>query len=398
MFQRHQTRPAVKKVSELVDKRSHRQRKYISLMLVPSYSSGRTRSLRIPRGVFYCIIIAIFAVSAVTAGFYLRSERFADQYRYTREYLYDTQEEFATFRAQSEEDQALLLEESALIYEQLTEEQRMARIEQNLLRQQQQNALNDLYRQMDELEYMIREFDERQQAVIDGLSSRTIIPAVSALFDRMNESRDVLLYYSVLLNDPEPNVDDNLADVGFVSFSALDSYAPVTEEALTERITLLSAELELQVQLMEELESYRQRMDPHLRNFPTLWPISAQISSEFGWRRNPKGGGGGEFHSGIDLRSPTGTPIRAAGGGTVTFSGWQGGYGQVVVINHGSGITTLYAHNSANLVSVGQRVERGDIIARVGTTGRTTGAHLHFEIMHNGRPVNPRPYMMEHWS
>jgi len=110
------------------------------------------------------------------------------------------------------------------------------------------------------------------------------------------------------------------------------------------------------------------------------------------------GGRGGEFHSGIDLRAPRNTPIRAAGGGTVTSVGWQGGYGLTVVINHGGGLSTLYAHNSVNLVSVGQRVERGDIIARVGTTGRTTGPHVHFEVHENGVAVDPRPFMMEHWN
>jgi len=347
--------------------------------------------------VFYCIIAAIIAVSAITAGFYLRSERFADQYRSTREYLYDTQDQFEAFMALSEYEQNRLMEESLQMYEQLTEEQRMARIDQNILRQRQQNALNDLQIQMDELEQMIREFDERQQAVIDGLSTRRIIPAVSTLFDQMVESREAKLAYSLLWSEPVLSVDANQADVGFVSFMA-DSFVQITESMLVDRIEQLTAELELQILLMEDLESYHNRMDPHLRNFPTLWPITAQISSHFGWRTNPMGGGGGEFHSGIDLRAPSGTPIRAAGGGTVTFSGWRGGYGQVVMINHGSGISTLYAHNSVNLVYVGQRVERGDIIARVGTTGRTTGAHLHFEVLHNGNAVNPRSYMIEHWN
>jgi len=348
--------------------------------------------------VFYFIIITIFAVSAVTAGFYLRSERFAEQYRDTREHLYDTQDQLDLLAALSEEERERLLEENIQLYENLTEEQRMARINENLMRQQQQNALNDLQSQMTYLEDMIREFDERQQAVIEGLSSRTIIPAVENLFELMNESRAAILYYSTLWDIAPPSVEHNQADVGFVFFAATDLTIATTEAELIERIALLTSELEIQIRLMEELQYYRERMDPHLRNFPTLWPISSEISSHFGWRRNPMGGGGGEFHSGIDIRAPRGTAIRAAGGGTVTFTGWRGGYGQVVEINHGSGITTLYAHNSANLVYEGQRVERGDIIARVGTTGRTTGPHVHFEVIINGTPVNPRPYMMEHWN
>ena len=136
-------------------------------------------------------------------------------------------------------------------------------------------------------------------------------------------------------------------------------------------------------------------MDPHLRNHPTLWPIRGRVSSEFGWRRNPMGGTGSEFHTGIDIAAPTGTAIRATGGGTVTFSGWKQGYGLTIIINHGSGLTTLYAHNSINMVNVGQRVARGDIIARVGTTGRTTGPHVHYEVRRNNTAINPRPFMVE---
>ena len=403
LFRRHNTRPVVKKVSALVDKRSHKQRKYLSLMLVPSYSSGRTRSLRIPQVLFYCILGVVCVVSAVTAGLYIRSERFARQYQDTREYLYDTQHRLEDFQNQSLEEQARLLDESLQLYEQLTEEQRMFRIEQHLLRQRQQNALNELQGQIDELEQMIRAFDEHMQAQIDGISTRLFIPPVLAIYNMMTESRAYLLSQSVLFN---PANGYGQATVGFLQFpgyengSVIDDMPPPPpcEDTLFARIEMLMAELELQELLLEDLLFHQRRMDPHLRNFPTLWPITAQISSPFGWRRNPFGGRGSEFHSGIDLRAPTGTPIRAAGGGTVTFQGWRSGYGNTVIIDHGSGFTTLYAHNSANLVNVGQRVERGDIIARVGSTGRTTGPHLHFEVMLNGSHLNPRHYMIEHWN
>jgi len=340
-------------------------------------------------------------VTAVTTGFYLRSERFADQYRNTRDNLHDTIELFEDFQAETADEHARLVEESMYIYEQLTEEQRMARMEQNLLRQQQQSALNDLQDQINDLEQMIRDFDEERQSIIEGLSTRVIIPAVSTLFDLLLESQAALMYYSELW-DIVPLIDDiDNPEISLMVFAASDdatNVTPVTELDLSNRLDQLILELELQVLLLEDLQSYRQRMDPHLRNHPTLWPVSSQISSHFGWRRNPMGGSGGEFHSGIDIRAPRGTIIRAAGGGTVSFAGWRGGYGLVVMINHGSGITTLYAHNSVNEVSVGQRVERGDIIARVGTTGRTTGPHVHFEVHVNGVETDPRPFMMEQWN
>jgi murein DD-endopeptidase MepM/ murein hydrolase activator NlpD len=116
------------------------------------------------------------------------------------------------------------------------------------------------------------------------------------------------------------------------------------------------------------------------------WPASGQITSPYGTRS-------GTFHSGIDIAAPLGTSIRAALAGTVTFVGWQGAYGNMIDIDHGNGVSTRYAHNSANLVTVGQEVNAGDIIARVGNTGRSTGPHVHFEVRINGQARNPLNYL-----
>jgi murein DD-endopeptidase MepM/ murein hydrolase activator NlpD len=94
-------------------------------------------------------------------------------------------------------------------------------------------------------------------------------------------------------------------------------------------------------------------------------------------------------HNGIDIASPTGTPIYAARDGVVTFAGRRGGYGLVVYVEHGDGYTTVYGHASSLHVKVGERVRRGELIARVGCTGSCTGAHLHFEVHEGGTPVNP---------
>jgi len=341
----------------------------------------------------------VAAVSTITSGLWISRQRFAQQYQDTSEYLHDTQRRLEEFQYESLEVQAAMLEEHLRLYEQLTDEQTQARIEQWLLQQRQQNALHELRTQIDELEDMIRDFEYQRQSLIDGLSSRLFIPPVYAMYGLMLESQTNLLSQSVLFN-PSESHSNNYAPVavGFLSSFTVDLYEPVVSEAsLHERLGMLTAELELQMFLLEDFQTRRRSMDPHLRNFPTLWPIYAEISSPFGWRRNPTGPGS-EFHRGVDLRSPTGTPIRAAGGGTVTFQGWRNGYGNTVVICHGNGYTTLYAHNSSNLVYVGQRVERGDIIARVGTTGRTTGAHVHFEVRLNDVHLNPRQFMLERWT
>lgn len=113
-----------------------------------------------------------------------------------------------------------------------------------------------------------------------------------------------------------------------------------------------------------------------------IWPVMGRVSSPFGMR-------GGRMHKGIDICAPAGTIIRAAQSGVVTFSGASGNYGRMVIITHADGHQTVYAHNSVNLVTRGQRVNQGDPIARVGSTGNASGYHCHFEIRQNGTPINP---------
>lgn len=124
------------------------------------------------------------------------------------------------------------------------------------------------------------------------------------------------------------------------------------------------------------------------------WPAPSYsyISSEFGYRVHPVYGTK-KYHSGLDMAAPGGSPILAAANGTVKFAGWNGGYGNCVIIDHGNGIQTLYGHSSRLLVSAGQSVTRGQKIALVGTTGTSTGNHLHFEVLNNGKATNPRPYL-----
>lgn len=116
----------------------------------------------------------------------------------------------------------------------------------------------------------------------------------------------------------------------------------------------------------------------------------ARMSSGFGYRYIF---GKTQFHKGMDFVAPVGTPIYATGNGVVTYSGWGSGYGRYIEINHGNGVTTRYAHNSANLVNVGDTVYANQHIANVGNTGRSTGPHLHYEVRQNGQAVNPQTYL-----
>lgn len=122
------------------------------------------------------------------------------------------------------------------------------------------------------------------------------------------------------------------------------------------------------------------------------WPTSGRISSYFGGRKSP-GGIGSTNHKGIDIAVPRGTPIYAADGGTVTYSGWMSGYGYLVQIDHGNGYVTRYGHNSSLTVNVGQHVYKGQQVARAGSTGNSTGNHCHFEVRYNGVAKNPLNYL-----
>lgn len=117
-------------------------------------------------------------------------------------------------------------------------------------------------------------------------------------------------------------------------------------------------------------------------------PLRGPLTSWFGLRAHPLFGRR-HFHTGVDIAAPSGTPVRAADEGTVLYAGWYGGYGKLVVLDHGQGVSTLYAHLSKILVTVGQRVAQHQLIGRVGSTGYSTGPHLHFEVRRNGRPVDP---------
>ena len=122
------------------------------------------------------------------------------------------------------------------------------------------------------------------------------------------------------------------------------------------------------------------------------WPIMGRINSPFGWRQHPITKRR-DFHTGIDIKANRNDPIKAAGGGKVLYSGWMGGYGKTLVVEHSNGQSTLYAHCSSLLAGKGAAVSQGQIVAKIGTTGRSTGPHLHFEVRNGNSPVNPIKYL-----
>jgi murein DD-endopeptidase MepM/ murein hydrolase activator NlpD len=116
------------------------------------------------------------------------------------------------------------------------------------------------------------------------------------------------------------------------------------------------------------------------------WPVAGPVTSGFGWRW-------GRMHEGIDIAVGTGTPVHAADAGTVIYAGWMGGYGNLIVIDHGNGLSTAYAHNSSLIVGQGASVGKGFVVALSGNTGNSTGPHVHFEVRVNGSAVDPMGYL-----
>ena len=145
------------------------------------------------------------------------------------------------------------------------------------------------------------------------------------------------------------------------------------------------------------LRSYHGAENNFARRFhtnvqPSIWPVEGRLMGGFGERTDPFSGEGA-MHTGVDISAPTGTPVRTTADGIVTFAAWSSGYGQLVIVDHGGGFETYYAHLSRFAVVEGQEVRRGEQIGAVGSTGRVTAPHLHYEVRIGGAPVNPHPYL-----
>ena len=184
----------------------------------------------------------------------------------------------------------------------------------------------------------------------------------------------------------------------FNSPVGIGGHGPVADMAASElRSGISGVDLELgaagsQLSVLEML-LFNRELDRNA--MPSRSPVaSSYITSGFGRRADPFGGGAA-WHKGIDFSARTGDPVMAVADGVVSYSGVRSGYGKVVEIDHGNGFVTRYAHNSRNLVQVGDLVRVGSEIAKAGSTGRSTGAHVHFEVWENGRVMNPRKYLVE---
>jgi len=197
------------------------------------------------------------------------------------------------------------------------------------------------------------------------------------------------------LNNRVNAVEDTSRKLAEVSGVEKEATAPSGQGGPARPVNSAAALAALEAKT-EKLEREMRMYESFLRSrgvIPSIWPVFGRLESGVGGRRNPFTGRGHEYHEGQDIDAAWGTPVEVAAAGKVTIAGWQRGYGNVVYVDHGSGLSTRYGHLSKINVSVGQTVNTGDILGLVGSTGRSTGPHLHYEVRINNQPVDPKPYL-----
>ncbi len=326
---------------------AHRKFKKVTLMIVPN-STGKTRKMTLSPWILKSIAAGlVILVTALSISTY----HFSDSLKIT---------------------------ENALAEERL----RVAALEDE--RQQHVAEIDELHRQFAQVNERLASLNELESKVLTlvGLESPE---------DENENTPDEPLDQPDMTPDVAANMENDVFASQFLLVSrSSDSrtLGPVLNdyEVDVEQLSqLIESQTSNMVKLVDEVEEQLEFLDAE----PNQWPATGRLSSPFGKRVSPTNRFRTEFHQGIDIAGPSGSDISAAGSGIVTYSGYNGGYGRMVIVSHGYGYTSVYAHNSQTLVEVGDRVEKGDLIAKMGSTGRATGTHLHFEVRLHGEPVDP---------
>ncbi len=213
-----------------------------------------------------------------------------------------------------------------------------------------------------------------------------------------------------IITDMKPDIEElyalaagtdnaaNLWDMSDYDVKSLEELKKIKNQLPSEIFTIRELENEL-IATTNTIKTVKNFIDVRskvIKDTPSIVSNPGHITSLFGWRRSPFGHGR-DFHTGIDIAAPSGTEIRATAPGTVMASGWNGGYGNMVRVNHKYGFETIYGHCKAVAVNPGQYVKKGQLIGWVGQTGNATGNHCHYEIRLGGIPINPYPYMSRVW-
>ena len=208
--------------------------------------------------------------------------------------------------------------------------------------------------------------------------------------------RDDNLYRAILGAEPIP-MSARMGATRQISYYDSLTYMSNTQllADVQRRVDILEKELYVQARSFDEIVELAKTQEVRMENIPAIQPVLNKdlkhMASGFGWRVDPVYHIR-RFHEGMDFSAPVGTDIFATGNGTVIYAGWRQGYGETIEIDHGFNYVTRYAHCSKLKAKVGQKVKRGDVIALVGNTGKSTGPHVHYEVHYQGRPIDPRNF------
>jgi murein DD-endopeptidase MepM/ murein hydrolase activator NlpD len=249
--------------------------------------------------------------------------------------------------------------------------------------------IHDLQQQIRQQNSQLNGVRRDAQRDLDALATK--LGQLQAQSTRLNALGERLIQVGKL-DDGEFNFDQQPAVGGVEDIGGTSYTLPQT---LDSSISQLASQFDLQQAQLSALQSLLldAKIESNLK--PTGMPVAGYISSYFGVRADPFDGRSAR-HTGIDIATPIGTAVHAVAEGMVTFAGVRSGYGNVIEIDHGNGYMTRYAHNSALDVHPGQHVQVGDVLAQAGSTGRSTGSHVHFEVWYDGRVVNPLAFVRNH--
>lgn len=250
----------------------------------------------------------------------------------------------------------------------------------------QQDEINALALETHNMMEQLRGIDELVELVTD------ILREDAEINELLQENSNVLVNSNAVSgpNVGLPQENDAMAPTFSRSYSSRSSSSTVFERAST-NLEVLRSVVPERTEALDLVGEYAVIMDAK----PSIWPTRGRISSGFGSRRSSSSESGYRFHSGVDIINAHGAEIWATAPGEVTFTGYYGGYGHLVIVDHGYNYSTYYAHLSGYAVEKGDHVERGDLVGYMGRTGRTTGTHLHYEVRYEGRPINPNNFMKQ---
>lgn len=245
-----------------------------------------------------------------------------------------------------------------------------------------------------ELKFVDKTVDTKQEKIIEAVEQDVIITYKYyeiAVNNEVIDSVDTIEEAEDVVNQVKEQNQEQRLDLSIV-----EKYTEKKEEIQTANLEVAKNDVQTKVRQKIEEKQKQEKEEERINSMPEIngiklayTPVSGTISSRYGVSSRIRSSN----HTGLDIATATGTPIKVVAAGTVTHASYQGAYGNLVKVNHGNGLETWYAHTSKIYVSVGQKVEAGEVIAAVGSTGNSTGSHLHLEIRINGEHVNPQEYL-----